>query len=349
MGKVPGNRRSKRVRTSSEHSNSASPEPAETPNNEFAKELKSKFSADLDYDFSVDWGNLNEQGDIFGFQDFNGDVDSFLSRCETETVAAQTSSNTNSDFPTPSSSEFRLRMLDLSFGIDETQSPTATDDHENVPASSSVLKAPAALHRQPQNLHFSRSAQSDAPTQVCTPSFPPTPPLIPERRHSSCSQCMLACTKLIDFLDLTIQDDSKGVDDVMRVNRASVCEITRIMNTAEYRDSASCPLLISVVMGQIISLFESSIRSEGFPPSNLILPRLRFGSFQVDPQEQITLRVHIICKELQRCSQALKVLCVTMRNRSTQVVQSGSLHKQWSADMARRLEALIAAVEGTWR
>ena len=145
---------------------------------------------------------------------------------------------------------------------------------------------------------------------------------------------------------MKINDDSTALDEVMRINKASVCEIARIMNLEEFKESASCPLLISIAMGQIIALFESSIRSEGFSQTGLgALPHLRFGTFQVDPEEQIALRAHIICNELRRSIQVLETLSSTLRNASAQAVQNASIHKQWSADMARRLEALIVAVE----
>jgi len=350
VGKVPGNRnRNKRARTSSEQPDSLSPEAAENSTRESTKEPAPESSAFSLYDeLYVDWANTGEQRETYDLSGFDGDVNSFLGCQEAETAVAQAGNDIGPDFPTPSSSDFNLHMLSLGLTVDGLQSPSTSNDYNSISTSANVTKSPAAPHRQQRGLqHFPATGSKGRP-KVCTPPHLPSPPCILERRHSSSSRCILACTKMIEYLDMKIHDDPTALDEVMRVNKASVCEIARIMNVEEYKESASCPLLISIAMGQIVTLFESSIRSKDFPPNSLsALPRLRFGSFQVDQEEQLALRTHIICKELRRSIQTLKTLSFTQRNPSTQAVQSGSLHKQWSADMARRLEVLIAAVEET--
>ncbi|KAI9880685.1 MAG: hypothetical protein M1830_001318 [Pleopsidium flavum] len=348
VGKVPGNRsRNKRARTSSEQPDSQSPEAAESSTRESTKELAPDSSAFSLYDdLYVDWANMGEHREPYDLSGFDGDINGFLGCQETERDVDQASRHTGSDFPTPSPSDFSLNMLSLGLTTDSPQSPSISNDCDNLSASTNVTKHSAALHRQQRGLQQYPNTSSEGRIQVSTPPYLPSPPYTQERRHGNSGRCISACTKIIEYLDIKIHDDSIALDEVMRVNKASVCEIARIMNVEGYKESTTCPLLISIAMGQIVTLFESSIRSKGFPSNSLSAsPRLRFGSFQVDPEEQIALRAHIICKELRRSIQALKTLSFTLRNPSTQAAQSVTLHKQWSADMTRRLEALIAAVE----
>lgn len=137
----------------------------------------------------------------------------------------------------------------------------------------------------------------------------------------------------------------------MRVNQTAASELARILSLPECRASASCPLLICIAIDQIVTLFECSIRSnEGLPSAaNLhVLPDLRLGFFQVDANEMIALRAHIITKELRRSLQVLDTLAQALRNPALRSVPSVGLHKQWAADMTQRLGGLVNAVGG-WK
>jgi hypothetical protein len=141
-------------------------------------------------------------------------------------------------------------------------------------------------------------------------------------------------------------DSSVALDEVLRVSKVSVGEIERILSLDACRESGNCLLLVSVAINQITSLFETNIGSDHVPLGTLsTVPSLVFGSFQVDPEEQIAFCTRIISKEIRRCRQVLATLSATLQQFSAQAAQSVGLNKQWFISTTRRLDALIAAVE----
>lgn len=167
---------------------------------------------------------------------------------------------------------------------------------------------------------------------------------------SSSTLCILACTKMVGFLETHLKHKPLALDEAMHVNQAALREINRIIITPDYSQSASCPQIIFIAMDQIITLFEHSIRPKGFPPHKLCtLVHLRFGAFEVDAEELMTLGPHIICRELRRALLALKTLSVALQQGSTKGDPGDARYELWSIDMARRLEALVGSVEEAWK
>lgn len=163
---------------------------------------------------------------------------------------------------------------------------------------------------------------------------------------SRSSQCMSACTKLIEYLEKRVHNNSIALDEVLRVSKVSVGEIERILNLDACRESANYLLLVSVAINQITSLFEANIRSGNVSLGTLsMVPSLVFGSFEVDPEEQIAFYTRIVGKEIRRCRQVLENLSGTLQHFSAQTAQSVGLNKHWFTSTARRLDALIAVVE----
>ena len=108
-------------------------------------------------------------------------------------------------------------------------------------------------------------------------------------------------------------------------------------------------MLVTVAMDRIVTLFETAIGSEDThtkKTSALTSPSFAFGSFQVDPEEQATLRAHILEQEIRRSLQTLAKLSPLLHALSSQPSKNTSL--QWCADLEHRLETLIAIVEDTW-
>lgn len=293
------------------------------------------------HELNLDWTSTPGPSDGYPFPSFEDETNPFFGA---DMVGTLTSSGSHvfPDFPTPSS-DFGLHMQNLGLTADGMQSPALTDC-DNLSVAVHAGKASLApIHQQRPSQRYT-SAGPEIHSQVSTPPCLPSPPL--QRSQSRSGPCVSSLTRVIENLECKIQDDSLALDEVMHLNKASLCEIGHIITMEEFKGSASCPLLVSIAMGQIIALFESSIRSEGFGPSSFgALPHLRLGNFQVDPEEQNALRAHIICKELRRSIKVLETMNSTLRNPSTHSIQSANLHKQWSTDMASRLEALIVAVE----
>jgi hypothetical protein len=237
-------------------------------------------------------------------------------------------------------------MQNQSLGVDSLESPP-TSNCENDQISADIAKSLSATQ---QNFQHYFATGSEGQKRVSTAGFLSLPPSTAEHRQRSRSQCVSACTTIIEHLDVKIQADVTALDEVLDVNKTAVREIARIMSLEQYKESASCPQLISIALGQIITLFESCIHSVGFPLNNLnTIPRFHFGAFQFDREEQLSLCAHIICKELRRCSQVLATLKSTLRNPLMQDAESVILYDRWSANMGRRLETLITTVEESCR
>lgn len=154
----------------------------------------------------------------------------------------------------------------------------------------------------------------------------------------------------MEYLDRVAQKDTLPLDEVMHVNKTFISAISRIMALDKSEKSVCCPLLISITMDQMITLFESIFfQSKPIMESKMdaVAPQLRLGSFQIDAEEHAEMRAYIICRELRKCKQTLESLAAMLQRPEMQRVQSLTLHKQWVGEMARRLESLVMTVEET--
>lgn len=252
----------------------------------------------------------------------------------------------NLEIPTPPPSDHSLDLLSLGLTVESLNPHSIGNDPDGFPTSvpSTVTSPPSLQQHRPYLSHFPTASTPESWMSVSTPPQQmPSPPDPLERDHS---ESILACLNIIRHLDMKIRDRSIALDEVMRVNKSSICEMVCIMNLEDYHQSSSCPLLISIALGQIVTLFESSIGPQGSLLDKLkVLPGLSLGAFQVDPEEQIGLRAEIIRKEIRRTITVLETFTSAPRNHSTQAVQSATVHQQWLADMARRLRTLVATVE----
>lgn len=351
MGKVPGIRnRNKRARTGAEPPNMLSPPATEISTRESSKEP----GADSSYfplfdDSFLDWAQTtDEPSEPYDLSAFDSDAASFLDFQDSD------SSLHMSNYPSPnfnSCSDFDFKIPQLSFPVDGLRTPPINEyDHMPTPASSA--KNMTSLHRQ----HLGRlnpPTPKDTPRASTAPPTRSSSPSVPELQLSSNSSrgCISACNEIVEYLDSQIHSDLTALDAVMRVNKTAATELSRILALPDCRASASCPLLICIAADQIVTLFECSIRSkDGLPGAHTlnVMPDLRFGFFQVDPEEMVTLRAHIITKELRRSLQVLETLNLALCNPALQSVPSIGVHKQWTTDMAHRLRGLVGAV-GCWK
>lgn len=348
MGKVPGIRnRTKRARTPSEHARSCSPAATDISTRESSREpIPDPSYFPLYDDTFLAWApekpeesydlGLNETGYLaFGSDSFH--------------MSSQPSPN----FPPVSDLDFQPPYPN--FAIDGMQTPPISNDYDYMP-STSYPTSLAGLHRQQLGL-----LNPPTPKSTCSSSTPPsrTSSPIPDFPGTTTRGCISACNEIIEYLDSHIHLDLTALDAVMRVNQTAATKLARLLSLPECRASASCPLLICIAMEQIVTLFECSIRTSSSSSSssllptsdntnNVVLPNLGFGFFQVDAEEMVALRAHIITKELRRAFVVLETLIRALTSPNLQRVPSIALHRQWTGDMATRLRGLVMVVDG-WK
>lgn len=250
----------------------------------------------------------------------------------------------NPDFLLAASTDFDLDSmgLTLKYGL---PTPPISSDLKNL-ALNLPESTPARKDQDSVIAHFPDSVDQDGSRDQSSLLDRSAINNNNKNATSNTSQCMSACTKVIEHLEKKMHDNCVALDEVLRVGKVFVGEIERILNLDACRESGNCLLLVSVAINQITSLFEANIGSDHVPLGTLsTVPSLVFGSFQVDPEEQIAFCTRIISKEIRRCRQVLETLISTLLQFSAQAAQNVGLSKQWFTSTARRLDALIAIVE----
>lgn len=167
---------------------------------------------------------------------------------------------------------------------------------------------------------------------------------------------VLALTRIIELLEAHIQLQTTAIDELMRVNKACMIDITRIMGLKEYAMCKSCGILVFTAMELVVTLYEMGVSSESITPHKQQgqqpilgrneLPNLQFGVFDVDPEEQIAFRNRIICKELQRSIGIIKRFSEQNQNTVSKSSHSGKVHKQWYVEMEHRAKRLVSSLGG---
>lgn len=353
MGKVPGIRnRNKRARTGAEHPYVLSPPPTEVSTRESSREpgVDPSYFPLID-DSLLDWSQAtDDSSEPYDLSAFDSDAASFPDFQDSDSSLHMSSHPSPNFFPTPCS-DFDFKIPQLSFPVDGLQTPPV-NEYDTMPTPAAYTKNMALLHRQQLGL-LNPATPKDNPRASTAPPTRTSSPSIPELQQSANSSrgCISACNEIIEYLDSQMHSDLTALDGVMRVNKTALTELSRILARPDCRASASCPLLICIAADQIVTLFECSIRSkDGLPGAHTlnVVPDLRFGFFQVDPEEMVALRAHLIIKELRRSLQVLETLNLALRNPGLQNVPSIGLHKQWTTDMAYRVRGLVGAVAG-WK
>lgn len=316
--------------------NVASTQSLETPVSDFAVSPEDSLPA---------WSNeLLSDPTMGGMLPIDGLGDLYL---EGQTNAPSSESSlalTNKASPTPDFS-FDLLSADLSINqfimpnmVDQNaissaglcfSDPTSTNSHLSCPQVPARTTPPKAFQHEPFADLYDQNRQ-----------YP----------H------VLALTRIVELLEAYIQLQTTAIDELMRVNKACMIDITRIMELKEYDMCKSCGILASTAMELVVTLYEKGVSSDTITThkqqsqeSALCtneLPNLQFGVFDVDPEEQIAFRNRIICKELQRSIEIIKRFSEQSQNSASEGSQSGKVHKQWYVEMEHRAKRLVSSLGG---
>ncbi|KAI1499407.1 hypothetical protein F5X99DRAFT_430673 [Biscogniauxia marginata] len=163
----------------------------------------------------------------------------------------------------------------------------------------------------------------------------------------------------VQLLEFHVQTKTKAMDKIMQISKASIASIVKITDETSFMKCKSCPPLVPTVMELIVTLYEDSFRAQeqnqrSFQPADdfMAIPQLRFGVYQIDPEEQITLRNHIICAQVKTCQEIVRKLRNLFTNQSaTSIARSASAHgcllSTWYDDMEMRIQSLLTTYSST--
>lgn len=240
----------------------------------------------------------------------------------------------------------------------------------NVPSSTSIttnaLSHPASLSTPPKSLRTRDHVHANASAPTPVPPSPVSqtssaPPSIPSPRLDS--QSVLACTQIISNLENYILADLKPLDLILGIIKQTVGSLTDLVHLQQATHNFRCISLFSVVMYQIIELFEAGCGpflhegreddSRRLPaPTNLAIPQcsigsgLGFGAFEVQAEEQRSWRAHIVVKELRQCVELLRKVVALARSKAVEMAPSlvDSVPGCYQ-NVDHRLHGLIARME----
>ncbi|KAK8003901.1 hypothetical protein PG989_003620 [Apiospora arundinis] len=154
--------------------------------------------------------------------------------------------------------------------------------------------------------HIEGSASPSHLIQELSPVSPPKEDAHQPEGHMMSSSVTALC-KIIQVLEKQIQDKKTSVDDVMRTNKECFTTVQRLMEEDDYKNCKSCPMLLSAALGLMVMLYEEAIKTPITPGAAAhachgsgMMPNLVFGVFQIDPEDQVTIRSSIISKELHK-------------------------------------------------
>jgi hypothetical protein len=271
----------------------------------------------------------------FGHQDYdNFNSDAFL--CDFDRLAPMESANES----TAGTSELESTQLNMDFNIDQF-AMFPTDTNTTVPLLAGT--APPSMDS------ISTSCNKLDGTQGACSSD--------EHKMKAQYPHLYALSHMIAFLESFVTNNDAAIDEVLRINQAYIAEITKIMEHEQYKRCNSCPMLVLTAMELMLALYENAIFpgvrkrqdlrcTPSSPPPTPVnnLPNLQFGVFMMDPKEKIAFGNRIICKELQRYNQVIKVLSSERQSRGDNV-SFGIVHVRWLVELESRVETFIKTLQ----
>ena len=118
----------------------------------------------------------------------------------------------------------------------------------------------------------------------------------------------------------------------------------KILTTSEYSSYRSGGILVVSALELIIYSFEEAVKSQGWgsEPSSQIcgsLSSVKFGVFEVDPEEQVAIVKRIVFKEVKNCLEIIRNLAGECRCQGLEGCKS--LVAQSYSALEQRVDRLI--------
>lgn len=131
------------------------------------------------------------------------------------------------------------------------------------------------------------------------------------------SRCVLACANIITTLENYLLSELKVLDLILSTVRTVADELRKLIQHQQQSRSDRCMLLFVTIMHQIVTLFEVGTREafddQGHEESgnsasddqSSFMPKLGFGAFSINAEEQKAWKSRIIRRELENTTELL--------------------------------------------
>ena len=153
-----------------------------------------------------------------------------------------------------------------------------------------------------------------------------------------------AMSKILRVLETHVQSKTHSLDEILRVNKACMADLAKIMALDEYRACRCCNMIASSALDLIIVLFEEVANSQDWGANGQRrqgkFPILQFGVFELDPEEQTAMTKRILKKELQRCLQIVQGFSGEFQGNNLDNCKR--IVGQWSLMLRGRIEHLMS-------
>lgn len=271
-------------------------------------------------------------------------------------------------FQLPGEHNFFSPISDLDLGID------AASLNSNSFADNDISKwfnIPSPPHTTAEHISMNRTSPTSRHRKSPSTTYPPLGPsselgsnasnLVsnPELDNPDELKCVSTCSDTIKLLESRIGAKSQTLDEVLRVCKVSVTRLNTIINADDYERSLSCHTLVSTALNLVVSLLEKCVSVEEVPTGanasardsrgfrfRFSLPRMSFGSFDFDTDEQIGFCSHVIRKEISRSLALVNRLKQQRMNANSQAATStAQIQEIWCEDFENRLKKLISVIE----
>ncbi|EEU44433.1 uncharacterized protein NECHADRAFT_84967 [Fusarium vanettenii 77-13-4] len=161
-----------------------------------------------------------------------------------------------------------------------------------------------------------------------TSDSPPKEQWSPEPQPTS---IISELSTLLESLETQTRSKSRGLDEILQTNRACMTSLGKILTTSEYYSYRSGGILVVSALELIIYSFEEAVKSQGWgsEPSSQTsgsLSSVKFGVFEVDPEEQVAIVKRIVSKELQNCLEIVRNLAGELHRERQQKNQNPIVH-----------------------
>lgn len=175
-----------------------------------------------------------------------------------------------------------------------------------------------------------------------TSGSPPKEQWSPEPQGTSVISELSA---VLESLETQTRTKSRGLDEILQTNRRCMTSLGRILATDEYSSYRSGGVLVVSALELITYSFEEAVKSQGWGRESSSetggsLSGVRFGVFEVDPEEQVEIVKMIVLKEVRNCLEIIRNLagecsCLGME----------SLVAQSYSELEQRANSLISDLQ----
>ncbi|OTA92442.1 hypothetical protein M434DRAFT_12372 [Hypoxylon sp. CO27-5] len=163
------------------------------------------------------------------------------------------------------------------------------------------------------------------------------------------------CADIIKALVGILNAKSRTLDAVLSACRSHITRLSPIIKDDDFEHSTGCRTIVLTALNLVICLFERCVQVEEDPTVKGLsgsdvrkfrfrfpLPRVSFGSIQLDNGEQFAFCSQLMGEELSRTLAVVALLTQRGVNRNcTAAISAANIQEVWCEDFKCRLRALL--------